>query len=203
MEDQLVIQSKRLYETAKPWRAGLPWWLVGIEGAIALVAGIYVLGASNATANLQLAIAVVLMAFSVMQFIAGLRDTSAIDPLSRYRLIRGGIGVLAGFLVVIDRLQDYLSEDGCRIVLGLGFLGVGLTGLWGMWTHRAVRDDELRAYIADLILVLFGIALIVGAAITRDTTNAFGWLLVVAGVLLLAFGFLRWRRSHQPSPPAV
>jgi uncharacterized membrane protein HdeD (DUF308 family) len=195
VDEEIALQTRRLYESAKPWRADLPWWLILVEGIAALAAGLYILLADNARQNIFAVIAVVLMLYSVLQFMAGLRDSAAVDPMSRYRLIRGGIGLMAGFLILLDRFEDYLSDDAARVVLGLGFLGIGVAGLWGMITHRRERDDRLGAYVVDGILALYGIAMLLGAAMTGDTNDLFAWLLVIAGALLLAFALVRRSRA--------
>jgi uncharacterized membrane protein HdeD (DUF308 family) len=92
-----VQQIKTVASGYKPWNKDLPWYWVGLEGAVALVIGVYFVAApDSANSTIRLLLALLLIIASAMDILTGFRNYGNAlveQPMTPYLLVRGGAGM--------------------------------------------------------------------------------------------------------------
>jgi drug/metabolite transporter superfamily protein YnfA len=115
--------ARRFLGQSVPWRANIPWWVPLAEGIFALVVGVFLVFWTEESGRVILwAIGGFLLVNSVIWILSELRAEA-----SRARLVRGGIGLIVGLLVVIQPIGRTLAPSRrlglrhlCRAYLGCG-----------------------------------------------------------------------------------
>ena len=187
-------------ETAKglaPWRAGLPWWVVLVEGSVLGVVGILILiDPRKATVNMALFLAAALVIAGILQLWAILRGRipESIDSLLA---ARGAIGIYAGGMVLLLFFLEYLSTEAGLIAFGLGSLIYGLLGLWASIASSSRR--RASSIVEGVFFTLFGLLLIyvlyAGSEQVEQVTKIVGWAAIVGGLALIGLSF--YNRSRD------
>jgi uncharacterized membrane protein HdeD (DUF308 family) len=180
---------------ARPWRSGQSWLVVGIEGIVALLIGIYTLLQPEAAAGIiRQLIAVVLLVVSAGQIIAGFRaEGSSSAP---WATLRGGVGASAALLVLLSLLSTFVPNDGARQILGLGLLAYGVLGIVEAVMSREERELRWGALAGDAMVIVVGFLMLSQSSGDTGSTQLIGWVLVIGGVALLGFTYLLWSRSR-------
>lgn len=183
-----------------PFRSDLSWWAVGVLGAIALAVGIYILTApESAHRTIVFIIGAFLLVNGLGYALAGFRGRSGTDPMSAFLLVRAGIGIATGLIVVINRFAEFMGLDPARIVNGIGLLGVGLVTIAGMAVTRDELGLRVGAVVTAFALCIWGVVIIYNVANDSTSNNLLGWIAVAAGVVYLGIAALRWRREASPA----
>jgi uncharacterized membrane protein HdeD (DUF308 family) len=203
--------SKRMeaaLQQGLPWRKGIPWWLVLVEGALIIALGLYLyFQPDSARSTIRGLIGAFLIFNSVIGIAAGLRETTRNLPMSPYRLIRGGVGLLVGLIVVLQPIFTYIDADATRTILAVGLTLWGLIGLYGAFaTH-----DEGGFRWNTVILSGLSIALAIMLFSSGDTANSLlepiGIIAIVVGFVLIAYSYALYRNSQSrtglPNPEAA
>jgi uncharacterized membrane protein HdeD (DUF308 family) len=196
MEDK----AKTAVLQSAPWRRGIPWYLVGIEGGILAAVGIYVLvQPDNARDIVRQLVGAILLITAAIEAYACFRNPT--HPAAPYRLFRSGVGVAVGLIVTLEPVSDYLDADASRFILGLGLIGYGLIGLAATVLAREESGIRIGSLITGGLAIVLGIAFLSGSQDNSSTrSNVVGAVLIVFGVLLLAYAFYLYRLlSKQPT----
>jgi uncharacterized membrane protein HdeD (DUF308 family) len=154
--------------------AGLfPWWLVLIEGVAAVIIGVLLFMAPEATLELALQL------FGLYWLVDGvLRLSRAFtDPIDRGLKITIGVaGVLAGIAVI--RHPAWLAVTVTMTLVGLlGFAGITIGALSLL---QAFRGGGWGAAIVGVLSILFGLLVLFNSALSTVS-----WLYVYAGASLI------------------
>lgn len=183
-----------------PFRSDLAWWAVAGIGAIALAVGIYILTApESANRNIVFIIGPFLLVNGLGYALAGIRGRSGTNPMSAFLLVRAGIGIATGLIVVINRFAEFMGLDPARIVNGIGLLGVGLVTIAGMALTRDELGIRIGAVVTAFALCAWGVVIIYNVANDTTSNTLLGWIAIIAGAIYLAIATLRWRREASPS----
>jgi hypothetical protein len=199
-------QSSKVTESAKaalPWRKGIPWGWVLVEGILMLGLGLFmVLAEAQARLAFGVTLAVALGVSGALQLLAAWRAKQA-GAGSLLGWIRGGIGLGIGLLAVILILANALSLQAARILLGVGCLAYG--GLGGYMLYLKRQDGiRLPQILGSTFFVLIGLLLIIAAF----GGGLLSTISVIASVLLMLFGafLILWslvlRREKKTAPVA-
>ena len=178
-----------------PWRAGTPWWVIGIEGVVLIVIGLYLLLAPvSAAAWIIQLIAVVLLVESILQIIAELRAPGS--EADRYLLLQAGIGATVGVLLVLRGwLLPDLDAASARNILGFGLVAYALVGLAGALLARGEGESWVRPLVNALLLIVLAIVLLTSTETTAaDRLGLLGWIALIGGAVYL---FLAWRARER------
>jgi uncharacterized membrane protein HdeD (DUF308 family) len=116
---------------------------------------------------------------------------------------RGGIGLACGVLALIARFTDAFSSDSARVILGSGFLIVGIVGLAHQFLLRDEQGFRLGTLAWNLVIILFAILLFTGSDDDDSRLTLLGWALMILGVLLAAFGYYLKTRADAESGSAT
>jgi uncharacterized membrane protein HdeD (DUF308 family) len=172
-----------------------PWWLVLIEGVAAVIIGIMLFLAPQATLEL------VIQLFGLFWLVDGvLRIVSAcIDPTDRgLKLVVGGIGVLAGIAVIRHPALLAVTMT-AMLVLLLGGAGIVIGAISLV---MAFRGGGWGAAIVGVLSFLFGLLILLNPYLA-----GIGWVYLYAGVslvggLIAVVQAFRMRKAPASASPA-
>lgn len=169
---------------------GQPWWVVLVEGIVALITGGLLLISPERTA-------VVLVTFlGLFWIVAGIIEiVSIFSDKSKWglKLVIGVLGVIAGILVMRHPLwSTALVATTLIVILGLYSIIAGLSML-----IRAFRGDGWGVGIMGVIVVLVGVLLLANTMVgIQLTVTLIGIVLVVGGIAAIVISF----RMDDSSP---
>ena len=181
---------------ARPWREDQNWWVVGVEGLVVLLVGIYALvQPENAAGIMRQLIAFVLLIVSAGRIIEGFRfRTSAAAP---WATLRGGVGITVAALTLLSPLSQYIQGDGSRQILGVGLLAYGVLGIIGSLAVSGERRYRWGALAGDVLAVVLGLLTLTREPGELAGGQVFTWVLIAGGAALLVLAFVI--RSRVPS----
>jgi len=180
-----------------PWHEGTAWWVTGIEGVILALLGLYLLLAPASAAGLILQlIAAVLLIESLLQIVAGLRDTGR--AVTAYTMLQAGVGATVGLLIVLRSwLVPSLDPLAARTILGLGLLVYAIIGAAAYFLGGdSGRGSWFGPVVNAAALVVLSILLLTsGAENVADRMGFLGWIALIGGAALLV---VAWRAYNRP-----
>ena len=178
-----------------PLRSELSWQVILAEGVIAFGIGLYALLAQdNAHRNLIFLIGVFLLLNGLSHAFSGVRHSGS-DPMARYRLLRAGIGIVTGLVVMINRFADLMSVNSARIVLAIGLLGIGLVTLIGLVTVRGEVERRAAGLAIAVLFIAWGAVVLYLVSIDSNSAVPLGWAAIVVGALLVLLAFYRRQQA--------
>ena len=169
-------------------KAGQSWWVVGVQGIIALAVGVFMLAnPAGASDVIRFLIALVLLLASLSQIVDGFRDRGLSS--APWATLRGGIGVTVAVLTLLSAGSDYVEDDGARQMLAIGLLAYGLLGIVSIiFTFRSTGFKG-GAIIADLLTIVLGVLLLTARSGDTSGTQLLGAAAAVGGVALLGYSW--------------
>jgi uncharacterized membrane protein HdeD (DUF308 family) len=200
MTDQLMTTMKQ----QAPWRKGVGWPVVAIEGALLVGIGLFVLlDHDNARDVIFQLIGTVLLATSVLIAIRSIRNPD--DPIVPWAMLRAGIGGTIGTLAVMRWFSDYLDNHATRLILGWGLIAFTIVHLAGIVLARGRAGLQLGGLITSGLTIVLGIVLLTGSDDTSGSRlNLFGAILLVFGILLIALAIYLYRKpTAADADPAL
>jgi uncharacterized membrane protein HdeD (DUF308 family) len=201
MTDHTTEMAKSALRQVRPWRAGMPWWVILLEGLIALGIGIYVLMAPNAGNSIVLLLALYLLVVHVERAIIGFRSRIPAAILAE-RMLRAGIGVTVGLIIVVDALVPFINPPAPLVILSLGWLLIGAIGIWEWVSARAELGLGLGALVFPVVSALFGLLMLASRlALGPLVLQSLAIVGIVAGIALLGYAFMLYRNA-QAAPQA-
>jgi uncharacterized membrane protein HdeD (DUF308 family) len=163
--------------------AGIPWWLILIEGIALLILGFLLLTSPVSTAI------ILVQVVGIYWFVAGIFKIVSIFIDSSgwgWNLVSGILGILAGLIVIRHALLAPLVV-GATLVLILGIQGLvfGVIGL-----VQAFRGGGWGAGIMGVVSILFGVLFLANVwGFTLSLPWALGILAIVGGILAIIAAF--------------
>jgi uncharacterized membrane protein HdeD (DUF308 family) len=184
----MEAKAMNFASSSAPWRKGASWILVIIEGGVLAALGLYALLAPDGARETVFAVfgALLLVNGAGAALTAFRSDPS---KSTSYLAFRGGIGVACGLLALIARFTDVFTSESARVILGSGFLIVGIIGLAHQFLVRDSQGFRLGTLAWNLALIVFSILLFTGSEDNDSRFTLLGWILITMGALLLAFGY--------------
>jgi uncharacterized membrane protein HdeD (DUF308 family) len=193
-EGMMAEQAKATLQKGIPWRRGLAWWVVGLEGALLLAAGIYVVAApDNAKDAVRVIIGAFVLANSIGSILAGLRPSALSNPITPYRMLAAGAGLTVGIIVVLQPWTVNITDNAARVILALGLLLYGAIGLAGAYATRAAGGMRRGPIIFGALSVLFAILLFYNVRKETLDMRWFGYAALAAGVLVCGYAFALYK----------
>lgn len=196
---ETITDSKitaELTESAKklaPWRSGLAWWVILIEGVALAVIGLLII-LDPAKTNIRVG-----LLLSLGLFIAGLLQMWSLfrnkvpEPVDGIVGARAALGIFSGLLVLWLFMGGLLTIEVGLLVLGLGSLAYGVLGLFIVF--NTVGSQRTAAFMEMLFFTLFGLVVLytryVGPTAIATGVTIIGWLGIVLGVVLILYSFVR------------
>lgn len=190
--------TEDLIERGVPWSARTSWTIVAAEGVIAIILGLVFLfeplGGQTVTLQLMgliLLVAALLTAFQLWR--GTLR--SDVETLAAFR---AGSGITVGLVVIVATLFAASTDAvtaAMAVVVGIGFIVFGLTGIGASFVRRRVDAGlPLAALVINGLLLLAGLVLLISGAAGASTVGSIfkllGIVLIVAGLGLGGYAYL-------------
>lgn len=173
-------------ETA-PWRQGISWWVVGVEGLALAAIGLALVYQSDATGDVaRVLVGIALMVLSVQELFAAVRDPN--HAFRGFHLLRGVIGLATGLLVALNPWLHFFTLEISRLVLGLGLLIFGVIGLVGVLYSPTVETVSLEAVVSGSLTVAFGIVILAGGG--SGSAQLLGWGALLGGLGLVLYAIV-------------
>ena len=171
-------------------RRSQPWWVVFVEGIVALVTGGLLLISPERT------VTVLVLFLGIFWLVAGIIEiVSIFSDKSKWglKLVIGLLGVAAGILTLQHPLwSTVLVSATLMVILGIYGLIAGVSML-----VRAFRGDGWAVGIMGVVAILIGIFLLANTVIgIQLTVTLSGIALVVGGIAAIVMSF----RMDDTSP---
>jgi uncharacterized membrane protein HdeD (DUF308 family) len=189
--------SKNLARQTSPWRAGQSWWVVGVQGIIALAIGVFMLAnPTRASDVIRFLIALVLLVDSLSHIFDGFRDRQLSS--APWDTLRGGIGVTIAVLTLLSAASHYVEDDGARQMLAIGLLAYGVLGIVSVIFTIRATGFKGAALIADVLTIALGILLLRARSGDTSGTQLLGAVAAVGGIALLGYSwYLRGKPGRE------
>jgi len=163
--------------------AGIPWWLVLLEGIAAVIIGLFLLTAPGAT------LFVLIQVLGIFWFVGGIFRIISIfidNSLWGWKLVGGLLGILAGILVLQHPLWSTVLVPAIYVII-LGIQGIVLGGIRLV---TAFQGEGWGAGILGALSIVLGLILLfnvwIGLAVLPFILGALG---IVGGGVAIAFAF--------------
>jgi uncharacterized membrane protein HdeD (DUF308 family) len=160
-----------------------PWWLVLLEGIVAIILGIVMLVYPDKSLVIVVQIfGIYLLIQGVLEFIKIFRDRSNWV----WKLLAGIAGIIAGIFVLVNPLLSAALVPGLlSIVVGVAGIIVGIAGV-----VRAYKGEGIWIGILGVCIILLALILVANPVIGVATLPiALGIVAIVGGILLIAGAF--------------
>jgi uncharacterized membrane protein HdeD (DUF308 family) len=178
-----------------PWKEQQSWWVVGIEGIVALLVGIFVVADPvRASDWVRQLIALVLLVVSVEQIADGFRSRGL--ATAPWATLRGGVGATIALLTLFSSWSDSIAPAGARQMLAVGLLAYGIIGIVSLVFTLRAGGFKIAELIANVLTIVLGLLLL--SADAADTTGAqlLGAAAIIGGVAMLIYAFSLWNRTR-------
>jgi uncharacterized membrane protein HdeD (DUF308 family) len=192
-------QAKTLLSSSAPWKKGVAWPIVAIEGLILIGLGIYVLVATDDARDVVLAIiAAVLLVNGALELIAAYRGIAA--AAAPIRLVRGSIGFTTGAIATLEPFTDDLNKDASRFILAVGLLLYGIAGLTGAIMAREESGLRIGVVVIGVLCIALSIILFTGDETDSSRMDLLGAFGIIFGALLVLYAIYLQRGGKAASP---
>ncbi len=189
--------QESLEQHASTLKATQRWWVVVIEGIVAIVIGLFIVAfPANASDAIRTLIAIALLVVSLGQIVEGFRFRNR--PGSPWATLLGGVGVTAAGLTLLAPYSAYIEPSGARQMLAVGLVAFGIVGLLGLIFTIRSAGSKLAALILDVLAIAIGVLLFMADASDSGGTQLVGAAAVIGGVALLIYGYFLWNKGRAP-----
>jgi uncharacterized membrane protein HdeD (DUF308 family) len=188
---------------AAPWRKGIPWIWVLIEGVLMLALGLFMMFAeARARLAFGVIVSIALAIGGAFQLLAAWRAKEA-GSNSTPAWVRGGVGLGFGLLTFILILANAVSLQAARIILGLGCLGYGGAGAYIIYL-KAADGFRLTEILSSSIFIVIGVLVVAaafGGVVLSALATGISVLLMLLGAFLMLWS-LALRGQNKTAPVA-
>jgi uncharacterized membrane protein HdeD (DUF308 family) len=197
----MAEQAKAMVLSTAPWRRGIPWPLVLVEGIAFTGVGIYMLVSDNASDVVRQLIAIILLVNGILDIIGGFKAEDSMG--ARYRILRGSIGATIGLIITIEPFWDFLTNAASRWILGLGFLAFAFIGFALLVVTREQGGMRLGAAITNLIFLILAILFFTGTEDDNSRVTLLGSVATILGILLVLYALYLNRTETAATTTSV
>lgn len=203
MSEQTSKIAMATLRKAQPWRSGIAWWVVLFEGVIALGIGLFILLQDTPGMLTVQLLAAYLLIISIERALLGFRDRIP-QVIVAERMLRAGIGLTVGLIILLDAWQRFMTVPAPLVILSLGWLLIGVVGLWEWLIARKQLGLGMGGLIFPVVSTLFGL-LMLGSrmALGPVLLQWVGILATVAGIALLGYSFVLYRKTAAANAVSV
>jgi uncharacterized membrane protein HdeD (DUF308 family) len=202
MSDKKKSKVSEITKSSMPWRKGIAWWVVLIEGIVLVIMGLFMFFATTKTYTIiGWMIGLILLISGLLSLFASLRLREA-GPRKKWRQIQGIVGIVSGLVVIILLLLDVFLKDFGLILLGVGCLVYGGVGVY-IIVNKDVVGLRHGPILSTLLYLLLGILVLLQAfniGALETTISIINLIILVAGFALILWAFILKRESNNESP---
>ena len=167
-----------------------PWWLALIQGLVALGLGLFMLlDPTAASAVIGLLAAIYLLVAGIVHTIRGLARRRVVKRMN-LMLIRGIVGLVVGGIILVIALFNVGTLAFGFTILAIGLIIFGAIGLFSSFFQREGKPLAWGPVLVNLALLVWGILVFFGRSQNFNLAVLSGWILVIIGVVILAWTLL-------------
>ena len=193
----MTEQAKAMVLSTAPWRRGVPWPVVLIEGSAIAAIGIYMLASDSASDVVRQLVAAILLVNGLLEIVAGFKAED--NAGARYRVLRGTIGATVGAIITLEPFWDFLTNAAARWILGLGFLAFALLGFALLVITRDQGGMRLGAAVTNLAFLVLAILFFTSDESDSTRIDLLGTVAIVLGILLVLYALYLNRSAATES----
>jgi uncharacterized membrane protein HdeD (DUF308 family) len=176
-----------------PWRPEATAIAVAIQGAIALVLGVYLLFATeHASTTITQIVGAYLAGISMLHLGVAIRRPSenAARPTT---LLRRLIGLVAGVTAFLSPWLEFVSAGNGRVILAGALVVSGLIGIYGAFTDAQLAEIRWGTALAAGVEIVLGVVFYIATDPDRSLLALLGTVLIVAGGVLAVRAYWIYR----------
>ncbi len=174
-----------------------PWWLALIQGLVALGLGLFMLlDPTAASAVIGLLAAIYLLVAGIVHTIRGLARRRVVKRMN-LMLIRGIVGLVVGGIILALVVFNIGTLAFGYTVLAIGLIIFGAIGLFSSFFQREGKRFAWGPVLVNLALLVWGVLVFFGRSQNVNLAVISGWILVIIGVVILAWTLLG--RNEEPT----
>jgi uncharacterized membrane protein HdeD (DUF308 family) len=174
------------------------WWLVLIEGLIAIVIGLYMLiDQASASISFGLLLAAYLAIGGLVKAIKGGMRWNA--PGGKIDTIQGLVGLIGGGGILLFYFLDILSLTVGVIILGIGLIIYGLLGLYKNFFDRGGAPFAWVPVFVNAALAAWGALIFFTRSQEINLTLWSGLILLLIGLVAAGYSFMLWKQGETAS----
>ena len=167
-----------------------PWWLALIQGLVALGLGLFMLlDPTAASAVIGLLAAVYLLVAGIVHTIRGLARRRVVKRMN-LMLIRGILGLIVGGIILVLALFNIGTLAFGYTILAIGLIIFGAIGLFSSFFQRQGKQLAWGPVLVNLALLVWGFLIFFGRSLNLNLAVISGWILVIIGVVIVAWTLL-------------
>lgn len=179
-----------------PWRPDIPWWAVAVQGILALLLGLWLIVNQGAGEPVLGVLGLGLLGVAVWWSWSAMRSDLPQVVLG-WRGLRAGAGILAGSLVVLDLLVDFMPATAALVVFALALLMVGGIGAAEWFAGRARMGWRWPSAVGSAVAAAFGLIILISRLQAAPVfLQVIAMALLAAGVLLVVRAALLFRQEQ-------
>lgn len=191
--------AKDTVKELAPWRSGLAWWIILIEGIVVALAGLLMILTPRGTnRNIALFLTGALAVAGLLQLWTLLRARTP-EHVDTLVSARAAVAVFAGLIVLDLFFWGHLTWQVGLITVGTASLVYGLLGLVLIYRWKGARRQN--AIIETTFFVIVGLLMLyaqVGSAGSVETAiQVLAWLSLLTGLGLVGFAFFRRSKDEE------
>ncbi len=181
-----------------PWRKGIAWWVVLLQGLVILAIGAYALWSTKSAARvIVLGFGLYLVATAVWMIIQSMRGRDV--GLSVFSLLAAGGGLVAGISVALPFL--FAKPDAIApsfFTFGIALITIGILTLLSAFVEKPASGIAWPTIVRGLVWLLFGSYMVYAIATQPEELMLIQWIayaLLVLGAGLTIFSIVLNRRQ--------
>lgn len=186
--------------TYAPWRKGISWWVVLIQGIILAGLGAWaLLQTSMAIFVILIGIGAYLIIMGIWLIIQAMRGHEA--GFSIFGLLASGGGLTAGLALIMPLLL-LPERDGVTLMIafGVAMVTVGLLALLGTILERRTGAFTWMSVVRSAAYILLGLVLITTVRLeSAQVLIWIAWIAIALGALLIIYSILLQRGQREPT----
>lgn len=172
------------------------WWVVLIEGLIAIAIGLYMLlDQASATASFGLLLAAFLAISGLVKSVkGGLRWN---NPGGKTQTIQGLVGLIGGGGILLLHFLNVLSLVIGVTILGIALIVYGLVGLYENFFDRGGAPFAWAPVIVNIVLAGWGALIFFTRSQDINLTMWSGLILLLIGLVAAGYSFVLWKQNEK------
>lgn len=187
-------RAKVLLEHGNPLGSKARWQVIIVEGILLAGLGLYIFfDKENAGSAILHIISLVLLIASIVGIATEFRLGTS--DMVLFSALRAGIGMAIGAVGTANWIWGYIDDRPLRLILGWGLLAYALVHIAGTLVVRGPSINWGSISLSVLTIVLGIILLVNDSANSTGTLNLLAAAFIVFGILLIAFGYLRYNSA--------
>jgi uncharacterized membrane protein HdeD (DUF308 family) len=191
-----------------PWRKGISWWIVLVQGIVLLAIGVLALWRTDLASQIILiGLGVYLIVAAIWTIVQAMRGRDY--GLSVFNLLAAGGGLVAGIGVLIPfilRGRPTINVETLQITslvtFAIALMAVGVLWLLSSFVERPEGGIVIITLVRGILFLLLGGYILF--AVATGTSDVVRWVAIacaVVGGLLIIYSIILNRRQAAPAAP--